>query len=51
MSAPKIARSVNNYNNYFINPELRYKKRTVNPKTNKINMLDDNYLYKTLHDD
>lgn len=51
MSAPRLARSNNNYNNYFINPELRYKKRTVDPKTVKKNLVNDQYLYNTLHDD
>ena len=51
MSAPKLARPRNNYNNYFINPELRYKKRTMDPKTIKNNLKNDHYLYNNLHDD
>ena len=35
MSQPKMTTRENNYNNYFVNPELRYKKRTIDPKTLK----------------
>lgn len=49
MSAPKLPRASSNYNNYFINPELRYKKRTTDPKTVKANLANDDYLYNNLH--
>ena len=35
MSHTKMPVRENNYNNYFVNPELRYKKRTKDPKTVK----------------
>jgi hypothetical protein len=50
MSAPKMAVRDSHYNAYFINPELRYKKRTVDPKKVKRNLLNDHYVYNTLHD-
>ena len=51
MSQPKMKTRENNYNNYFVNPELRYKKRTVDPKTMKENIENQQYLYNTLHGD
>ena len=35
MSAPKLKTPDNYYNHFYINPELRYKKKTVDPKKQK----------------
>lgn len=51
MSAPKLSHLPNNYNHYFINPELRYKYRTVNPKADKKNLINQDFLYNNLHDE
>lgn len=51
MSAPKLSQLPNNYNHYFINPELRYKHRTVNPKNEKQNLINQDFVYNNLHNE
>jgi len=35
MSAPKIVKPENNYNHYYVNPELRFKKKNIVPNKEK----------------
>ena len=51
MSQTKMPVRGNNYNSYFVNPELRYKKRTIDPKTVKENIQNEEFVYNTLRDD
>lgn len=39
MSAPRLLPKPDNYNHYFINPELRYKKKSVDPKRDRNNFI------------
>jgi hypothetical protein len=49
MSAPKIAQPMDNYNHYYVNPELRFVKKTVAPKNEQLRLQNDEHVYYRLH--
>lgn len=50
MSAPKFVQPENNYNHYYVNPELRFIKKTVAPKNEKESLQNQEHVYYKLHD-
>lgn len=50
MSMRTLPIQSNNYNNYYIDPELRYKEKSKDPKKNMKVLENQNYVYEKLHD-
>jgi myo-inositol-hexaphosphate 3-phosphohydrolase len=51
MSMTRMARREDNYNKYYINPEQRYLKKSVDPKKELANLQREDFIYFNLHND
>jgi hypothetical protein len=49
MSMTRLARREDNYNKYYINPEQRYLKKSIDPKKELANLQNEEFLYRNLH--